>query len=144
MTESPAAVPAGVTPADGIMSTQSPLSVEETVARLIEAIEAAGAKLFTVVNHSGEAQSVGLALRDTKLIIFGSPVAGTPAMVASPLAAIDLPVKILVWRDDAGAVWMSCLDQAWLAARHSLPAEQAAPLAAPARLIAKISAAARG
>ena len=139
MSGSSAAVPAGITPADGIMHVQSPLSAEETVARLIEAIEAAGAKLFTVVDHSGEAQSVGLQLRDTKLIIFGSPVAGTPVMVASPLAAIDLPVKILVWQDDAGAVWMSHLDPAWLAARHGLSAEQAAPLHAPSRLIAKVA-----
>lgn len=144
MSESSAAVPAGITPADGIMNTQSPLSVEETVTRLTEAIAAAGAKLFTVVDHSGEARSAGLALRDTKLIIFGSPVAGTPVMVASPLAAIDLPVKILVWQDDAGIVWMSHLDPAWLAARHALSAEQAAPLGAPAKLTAKVAASARG
>jgi uncharacterized protein (DUF302 family) len=144
MSESSAAVPAGITPADGIMHTRSPLSVEETVARLIEAIETAGAKLFTVVDHSGEAQSVGLELRDTKLIIFGSPVAGTPVMVASPLAAIDLPVKILVWQDDAGAVWMSHLDPAWLAGRHGLSTGQAAPLHAPARLIAKVAVLAHG
>jgi uncharacterized protein (DUF302 family) len=141
MSESSAAVPVGITPADGIIHTRSLRSVEETVAQLIEAIEAAGAKLFTVVDHSGEAQSVGLVLRDTKLVIFGSPVAGTPVMVASPLAAIDLPVKILVWQDDAGAVWMSHLDPAWLAARHGLSAELAARLAAPAKLTARIAAA---
>lgn len=144
MSESSAAVPAGITPADGIMHTRSTLPVAETVTRLTEAIQAAGAKLFTIVDHSGEAQSAGLALRDTKLIIFGSPVAGTPVMVAAPLAALDLPVKILVWQDDAGAVWMSHLDSAWLAARHGLSAEQAAPLGAPAKLIAKVAASARG
>jgi uncharacterized protein (DUF302 family) len=115
--------------------------VAPTVARLTEAIGAAGAKLFTIVDHSEEAHGAGLALRDTKLIIFGSPVAGTPAMVASPLAAIDLPVKILVWQDDDGAVWMSHIDPAWLAARHGLTAEQAAPLAAPAKLAGQIAAA---
>ena len=139
MSES-SAVPAGIAPTDGIMHTRSPLPVEETVARLTEAIHAAGAKLFTVVDHSGEARSAGLALRDTKLIIFGSPVAGTPVMVAAPLAAIDLPVKILVWQDDAGAVWMSHLDPAWLATRHGLSTEQAARLRAPARLAAKVGA----
>jgi len=144
MNESSVTVPVGITPADGIMHTRSPLPVAETVARLTEAIQAAGAKLFTVVDHSGEAQSAGLALRDTKLIIFGSPVAGTPLMVAAPLAAIDLPVKILVWQDDAGAVWMSHLDPAWLAARHGLSAEQAAPLGAPAKLTAKVAASAHG
>lgn len=144
MSESPAAAPAGITPADGITHTQSPLPVAQSVARLTEVIEATGAKLFAVVDHSGEAQHAGLVLRDTKLIIFGSPVAGTPAMVASPLAAIDLPVKILVWQDDGGTVWMSHLDPAWLAARHGLTAEQASPLGAPAKLTAKVAASARG
>jgi uncharacterized protein (DUF302 family) len=144
MTESSAAVPAGPTRASGITHTRSPLPVEQTVARLTEAIGAAGAKLFTVVDHSGEARSAGLDLRDTKLIIFGSPVAGTPVMVASPLAAIDLPVKILVWQDDDGTVWMSHIDPAWLAARHGLTAEQVAPLAAPARLAARVAASADG
>ena len=140
MSELSAVIPAGITPADGIMHTASPLPVGETVSRLTEAIHAAGAKLFAVVDHSGEAHTAGLALRDTKLIIFGSPVAGTPVMVASPLAAIDLPVKILVWQDDGGAVWMSHIDPAWLAARHGLSAGQAAPLAAPGRLASKVAA----
>ena len=143
MSESSVTVPAGITSADGIMHTRSTLPVDETVARLTEAIHAAGAKLFTVVDHSGEARSAGLALRDTKLIIFGSPVAGTPVMAASPLAAIDLPVKVLVWQDDADTVWMSHLDPAWLAARHGLTAEQAAPLGAPGKLAAKVAASAR-
>jgi uncharacterized protein (DUF302 family) len=142
MSESNPAIPAGATLADGIAHTQSPLSVEETVARLTEAIHGAGAKLFTVVDHSGEAQLAGLTLRDTKLVIFGNPAGGTPAMVASPLAAIDLPVKILVWQDDDGAVWMSHIDPAWLAARHGLTAEQAAPLGAPGKLAAKVAASA--
>jgi uncharacterized protein (DUF302 family) len=141
LTESPAVVPAGITPADGIMHTHSPLSVEDTVAGLTKAIEAAGAKLFTVVDHSGEAHRAGLELRDTKLIIFGSPAAGTPVMVASPLSAIDLPVKILVWQDDSGTVWMSHIDPAWLATRHGLTPGQTAPLAAPARLAARLAAA---
>jgi uncharacterized protein (DUF302 family) len=140
VSEPPTLVPVGISPADGIMHTASPYPVAETVSRLTEAIGGAGAKLFTVVDHSGEAHSAGLSLRDTKLLIFGSPVAGTPVMVASPLSALDLPIKILVWQDDAGAVWMSYLDSAWLAARHGLTAEQAGPLSAPARLAAKVAA----
>jgi uncharacterized protein (DUF302 family) len=140
VSESSALVPAGITPADGILHTHSPFPVEETVSRLTEAIRAAGAKVFALIDHSGEAHNVGLSLRDTKLLIFGSPVAGTPVMVASPLSALDLPIKILVWQDDAGAVWMSYLDSAWLAARHGLTAEQAGPLSAPARLAAKVAA----
>lgn len=104
--------------------------VAETVARLATAIRAAGAKLFFVVDHSGEAQQVGMVLRDTKLLVFGNPVGGTPAMAASPLVALDLPLKVLVWMDDDGAVWMSYLDAAWLAAHHGLASELAAPLSA--------------
>jgi uncharacterized protein (DUF302 family) len=79
----------------------------ETVERLATAIRAAGAKLFFLVDHSGEAGRAGMTLPDTKLLVFGNPVAGTPAMVASPLVALDLPLKVRVWMDDDGAVWMS-------------------------------------
>ena len=120
----------GARATSGVVSRRSPLPVAETVDRLATAIRAAGAKLFVVVDHSGEAQRVGMALRDTKLLVFGNPAGGTPAMVASPLAALDLPLKILVWMDDDGAVWMSYLDAAWLAARHGLVSELAAPLSA--------------
>jgi uncharacterized protein (DUF302 family) len=122
--------PAGARPTSGVVHKRSPLSVAETVARLATAIRAAGAELFFVVDHSGEAQQVGMVLRDTKLLVFGNPVGGTPAMVASPLVALDLPLKVLVWMDDDGAVWMSYLDAAWLAARHGLASELAAPLSA--------------
>jgi len=71
-----------------------------------------------------------MVLRATKLLVFGNPVGGTPAMVASPLVALDLPLRVLVWMDDDGAVWMSYLEAAWLAARHGLAAELAAPLSA--------------
>ena len=132
--------PARARPTNGVAHKRSPLSVAETVARLTTAIRAAGAKLFVVVDHSGEAQRVGMALRDTKLLVFGNPAGGTPAMVASPLAALDLPLKILVWMDDDGAVWMSYLDAGWLAARHGLATELAAPLSAVDRLTAQVAA----
>ena len=70
----------------------------------------------------------GLSLRETTLVIFGNPAAGTPVMAAAPLAALDLPLKILVWQDDDGAVWMTHLDPAWLAARYGLAQELTAPL----------------
>jgi uncharacterized protein (DUF302 family) len=122
--------PAGARPTSGVVHKRSPLSIAETVERLTAAIRASGAKLFFVVDHSGEAQRAGMTLRDTKLLGFGNPMGGTPAMVASPLAALDLPLKVLVWMDDDGAVWMSHLDAAWLAARHGLTGELAAPLSA--------------
>jgi uncharacterized protein (DUF302 family) len=132
--------PTGARATSGVVSRRSPLPVAETVDRLATAIRAAGAKLFVVVDHSGEAQRVGMDLRDTKLLVFGNPAGGTPAMVASPLAALDLPLKVLVWMDDDGAVWMSYLDAGWLAARHGLATELAAPLSAVDRLTARVAA----
>jgi uncharacterized protein (DUF302 family) len=132
--------PAGAQPTAGVLHTRSPHAVGQTVDLLTDAIGAAGAKLFTVVDHSGEAARAGLTLRDTKLLIFGNPVGGTPAMVASPLTAIDLPLKLLVWQDDEGAVWMSHLDPQWLADRHGLAAELAAPLGAAGALAGRVAA----
>ena len=135
-----AAVPAGARPTAGIAHTRSPHTVSETVDLLAEQIGAAGAKLFAVIDHSGEAARGGLSLRDTKLVIFGNPVAGTPAMAAEPLAAIDLPLKLLVWEDDDGAVWMSHIEPGWLASRHGLTADLAAPLAAAGALAGRVAA----
>jgi uncharacterized protein (DUF302 family) len=87
--------------------------VADTVEQLMTAIDGAGARLFVVIDHSGEAQRAGLSLRETKLLIFGSPAAGTPVMQVAPLAALDLPLRVLVWADDAGAVWMSYLSSDW-------------------------------
>jgi uncharacterized protein (DUF302 family) len=124
---------------DGIVSKPSPFGVAETVSRLTEAIGAAGAKVFAVIDQSAEALAVGLPLRETTLVIFGNPAGGTPVMVAAPLAAMDLPLKVLVFADDSGAVWMNYLDRSWLASRYQLSPELAAPLAAPALLVAKIA-----
>ena len=131
--------PAGTHPIDGIVSTRSPLSVAATAERLATLIGAAGATLFGVIDQSAEAEQAGLSMRATRLVIFGSPAAGTPVMAAAPLAALDLPLKILVWQDDDGAVWMSVLDPAWLADRHGLTGSLAAPLSAPAALTARVT-----
>src|SRR5258708_16933749 len=129
MSDRPGSGPAGAGPAGGISHARSPYSVGDTVDRLAEAVRAAGATLFAIVDHSGEAERAGLSLRPAKLLIFGSPVAGTPVMVAAPLAALDLPLKLLVWEDAAGAVWMSHLDAASLAGPHGIPPGPPAPLA---------------
>ena len=110
-----------------------------TIDRLTAAIEKAGAKVFAVIDHSGEAKNVGLPLRDTKVVIFGSPRAGTPVMQAQPLAALDLPLKILVWVDDQDQVWMSFASPAWLADRYGLTEDAARPLAAPAILTGAVA-----
>ena len=89
----------GPTITAGITTKRSPRSIEETVARLTELIAGRGMKLFDVIDQSAEARRVGLHLRPTTLVIFGNPVAGTTVMDATPLAALDLPLKVLVWAD---------------------------------------------
>lgn len=108
---------------NGIVSVSSNQSVHQTVQKLEGILQAKGVKIFTVVDHSGEAEKAGLEMRPTKLVIFGNPKAGTPLMLAAPSIAIDLPLKILVWEDDAGKVWLSYNDPAYLQTRHDLPAE---------------------
>ena len=86
-------------------------------------MRAKGIALFALVDHSGEAAKVGMKMRPTKLLIFGNPKAGTPLMQASPSIAIDLPIKILIWEDAAGEVWVSYNSAAYLRERHHLPEE---------------------
>jgi uncharacterized protein (DUF302 family) len=107
----------------------SSLSVADTVARLSELVAQRGMTLFGVIDHSGEAHAVGLDLRDTKVVIFGNPKGGTPVMQVAPLAALDLPLKVLVW-DDAGQTRLTYTAPAALAARYEVPDDVAAPLAA--------------
>lgn len=126
-------------PPDGIVSKRSPFSADETVSRLIEVIEAAGATVFAVIDQAAEARKVGLSLGDTQLVIFGNPAAGTQIMAAVPLAALDLPLKILVSADDSGRVWMTYLDRNWLASRYDLSYQLSNSLAAPAVLVAKVA-----
>ena len=111
-----------------VVTKPSPRSVADTVARLTDLIAARGLKLFAVIDQSAEASAVGLALRDTTLVLFGSPAAGTPVMVAVPLAALDLPLKVLVW-DDAGQTQVTYVATAALAGRHQLGPDLAARLA---------------
>ena len=114
--------------APALVEKHTSRSVAETVSRLCEVIAARGLKLFAVIDHSGEAAAAGLELRETKVVIFGSPQAGTPVMVAQPLAALDLPLKVLVW-DDGGRTTLTYTAPEALAARYGLPAGLAAPLA---------------
>jgi uncharacterized protein (DUF302 family) len=111
-----------------VVTKVSPRSVDETVARLSEIVAAKGLKLFAVIDHSGEATAAGLELRETKLVIFGSPATGTPVMDAAPLAALDLPLKALVWAD-GDQTKVSYAPPATLAARYGLSDELAARLA---------------
>ncbi len=107
----------------GIISRPSNHSVDDTVAKLKAILQSKGVILFAMVDHSGEAEKVGMKMPPTKLLIFGSPKAGTPLMLASPPIAIDLPLKILVAEDAAGKVWLSYNSPDYLKDRHNLPAE---------------------
>ena len=111
-----------------ITTKVSPRSVADTVSRLQGILSAKGLKVFAVIDQSAEASQVGMQLRETTLVLFGSPAAGTPVMAAAPLAALDLPLKILVWADE-GQTKVTYYGPAALAARYGLSADLPAKLA---------------
>ncbi len=120
--------PTSSDPDPAIVTKLSPMSVADTVARLSALVAEKGMKLFAIIDHSGEADAAGLHLRETNVVIFGSPQAGTPVMDAAPLAALDLPLKVLVWAD--GEQTKVCYTApAELAARYGLSDDLAARLA---------------
>jgi uncharacterized protein (DUF302 family) len=108
---------------NGIIDTPSNHSVGETVEKLEGILQAKGVTLFALVDHSGEAEKAGLTMRPTKLLIFGRPKAGAPVMLAAPHSAIDLPLKILIWEDAQGKVWVTYNSPVFLEERHRLPKE---------------------
>jgi uncharacterized protein (DUF302 family) len=107
--------------ADGMVNIPSTHTVDEAVAKLTGILEAKGVKVFALVDHSGEAALAGLEMPPTKLVVFGNPKAGTPVMLASPSAAIDLPLKILFSQDRDGKVWVSYISPQYLQGRHNIP-----------------------
>jgi uncharacterized protein (DUF302 family) len=107
----------------GIVTVKSRHSVDETVQKLKQILEAKGIKLFALIDHSGAAKDAGIEMRPTKLLILGNPAAGTPLMIASPTIAIDLPLKILVAEDAEGRAWISWNSPAYLQQRHHVPAD---------------------
>jgi uncharacterized protein (DUF302 family) len=123
--------------ANGIVDKLSHHSVVDTVERLKGILLSKGVMLFAIVDHSGEAEKVGMKMRPTKLLIFGSPKAGTPLMEAAPSVAIDLPLKILVWEDEQGKVWVSFNSPAYLQQRHGIPPELLQNIAVVESLAAK-------
>jgi len=106
---------------NGIIDKPTSHSVDETVEKLKGMLRDKGITLFALIDHSGEAEKAGIKMRPTKLLIFGSPKAGTPLMLAAPSSAIDLPLKILIWEDARGKVWVSYNSAAYLQERHNLP-----------------------
>ena len=126
-----------VNKAAGIVDIPSSHSVEQTVENLKGILLAKGVTLFALIDHSGEAEKVGMEMPPTKLLIFGSPKAGTPLMLAAPSIAIDLPLKILVWEDAQGRVWVSYNSPSYLQGRHNLPPELLQNIAVVETLAAK-------
>ena len=112
----------------GVVTKLSPRSVGDTVARLTGLLAAKGVQVFATIDQRAAARAAGLDLRETVLVIFGNPAAGTPVMAAAPLAALDLPLKVLIW-DDEGQAKVTYYAPAALAARHHLDADLAANLA---------------
>ena len=123
--------------ANGIVDKLSHHSVVDTVDKLKGILLSKGVMLFAIVDHSGEAEKVGMKMRPTKLLIFGSPKAGTPLMQAAPSIAIDLPLKILVWEDEQSKVWVSFNSPAYLQRRHGIPPELLQNIAVVESLAAK-------
>jgi uncharacterized protein (DUF302 family) len=107
---------------NGLIDIPSDHSVDETVEQLKRILQERGITPFALIDHSGEAAKAGMQMRPTKLLIFGNPKAGTPVMLAAPTSAIDLPLKILVWEDVQGKVWVSYNSPDYLQQRHNVPA----------------------
>jgi uncharacterized protein (DUF302 family) len=106
---------------NGIVDVPSNHSVDETVEKVKGILQSQGVTLFALIDHSGGAEKVGMKMPPTKLLIFGNPKGGTPLMLAAPSIAIDLPLKILVWQDAQGKVWLSYNCPEYLKDRHGLP-----------------------
>ncbi|PYX85137.1 MAG: hypothetical protein DMG68_18655 [Acidobacteria bacterium] len=114
---------------------RSPYSVPETLKRLESIVQGKGLKIFELLDHGGEAEKVGLKMRPTQLLLFGSPQAGTPVMLAAPTVAIDLPLKALAWEDGDGQVWLSYNSPEYLRNRHNIPEDLLKNLAGAGALL---------
>jgi uncharacterized protein (DUF302 family) len=123
--------------ASGMVDIPSRYTVPESLVRLEAILQEKGLTIFARVDHSGEAKKVGMEMRPTQLVIFGSPKGGTPLMVAAPSLAIDLPLKALAWQDEQGKVWLSYNSPEYLQQRHGIPADLLKNIAGVGALIQK-------
>jgi uncharacterized protein (DUF302 family) len=105
---------------DGLVTIASSLTSAETVDRLVAALDARGITVFARIDHAAGADSVGMVLRSTTVVIFGNPAAGTPLMQSDQRVGLDLPLKALVWEDAGGKTWLTYSDPGWLAERYGL------------------------
>jgi uncharacterized protein (DUF302 family) len=123
----------------GLIDIPSNHSADQTVERLKGILQTKGITLFALVDHSGEAAKAGLEMRPTKLLVFGNPKGGTPVMLAAPSSAIDLPLKILVWEDAQGKVWITYNSPSYLQERHNIPPDLLPNIAVIEALAAKVA-----
>ncbi|WP_230970931.1 DUF302 domain-containing protein [Nitrogeniibacter aestuarii] len=135
-----AATATAVHATDGLITVQSPHSPQATMDRFASVVASKGMKVFARIDHAAGAASVGQSLRPTELIIFGNPKGGTPLMQCAQSAGIDLPLKAMVWQDDAGQTWLGYNDPVWIAARHG--AADCAVVPAMAKALSAFSSAA--
>jgi uncharacterized protein (DUF302 family) len=124
-------------PANGLLQVASRYTVDDTVKRLESVLAERGVRVFARIDHSGEAEKIGMKMRPTQLVIFGNPKGGTPVMVAAPTLAIDLPLKALVWEDESGQVWVSYNSPEYLQQRHGVPEDLIKNIAVAGALVAK-------
>lgn len=124
--------------AQGVVTRPSPFSIEETLNRFQAAFQSHNLTIFAHINHTQEAQQVGLTMQEAHVLIFGNPKAGTPLMVASPLIALDLPLKVLVWQSKDNQVWVSSTDSQYLKVRYSIPEELIKNIAGADKLIEQV------
>jgi uncharacterized protein (DUF302 family) len=120
---------------EGVISKRSPFSVAATLDRVEGFLKQKNVQVFARVDHSGEAERVGLQMNPTQLLIFGNPRAGTPIMIAAPTSAIELPLKALAWQDNSGAVWLSWNDPEYIRRRFGLAEDQIQPIAGIGKLL---------
>jgi len=125
--------------ADGLITIPSSIGPKDTMNRLEVAVKAKGLTVFARIDHAAGAAEVGMSLRPTELLIFGNARGGTPLMLAGQTIGIDLPLKALVWQDEAGSTWLSYNDPAWLAKRHGLGHEVDAAASAIAAALSGVA-----
>jgi uncharacterized protein (DUF302 family) len=125
--------------ADGLITIRSQFGPEETMNRYEAAVRAKGMTVFAHIDHAAGATAVGLLLRPTDLIIFGNARGGTPLMQSAQTTGIDLPLKALVWQDEAGVTWLSYNDPAWITTRHALGAGADATVRAMQGMLAAVA-----
>ena len=124
---------------DGLIVRESRHDPHETAERLAAAVTAHGMAVMARVDHAAAAAKVGLSLRPTEVLIFGNPKGGTPLMQVVQTIGIDLPLKALVWQDEAGKTWVGYNDPHWIATRHGAAIGGDAALAAMTKALAAVT-----